>query len=287
MLYVSSYSSERSDMEESPIWRDPLARRINDPQEKQRMADASPESIPVTLYNRVLHLLCTTSYERRFWTTCTIVLHDALKRLDPDCLGLQLSIEQCMAPAYGNTVRCLRERLALGTPPWSELVEQRGRFFGAESLVGFVTSMGRQYTIVNINGMPRLPDHLPEHAMSAVASPIMYVGRVAGCLLVVSTQPDYFCQPALLDLIQNYAQLLVLAFHPEDFYELERIELQPMPSFQVQQSYFSSFQQRILALLKKAAIDHSPLSYDVAEQHALWQVEEELLQLSTPPSPEE
>jgi len=274
-------------MEESRTWRDLLARIINNPQEKQNIADASPESIPVTLYNRVLHLLCTTSHERRFWTICTAVLHDALKRLDPDRLGLQLSIEQCLAPAYGNTVRCLRERLALGTPPWNELVEPRGRFFGVESLVGFVTSIGRQHTILNINEKYRLPDHLPEHAMSAVASPIMYVGRVAGCLLVVSTQPDYFCQPALLDLIQNYAQLLVLAFHPEDFYELERIELQPMPSFQVQQSYLSSIQQRILALLKKAVIDHCPLSYDVAEQLALWQVEEELLQHLTPPSPEE
>lgn len=269
-------------MEESRTWRDLLARIIDDPQEKQRVADTSPESIPVTLYNRVLHLLCTTISERRFWTTCTAVLHDALKRLDPDRLGLLLSIEQCMAPAYRNTVRCLRERLALGTPPWSEQVEQKGRFFGAESLVGFATSIGRQHTILTINEKHRLPDLLPEHAMSAVASPIMYVGRVAGCLLVASTQPDYFCQPALLDLIQNYAQLLALAFHPEDFYELEHIALQPLPSFQVQQSYLSSLQQRILALLKKAAIDHRPLSYDVAEQHALWQLEDELLQLATP-----
>jgi len=340
MLYKRSYNNKRIDMEESRTWRDLLARIINDPQEKRRIADAlgvnpttlvrwvrgdatprqqslqgllevvpqyrtrllpliaqafdefspagaSPESIPVTLYNRVLHLLCTTSYERRFWSICSAVLHDALKRLDPDRLGLQLNIEQCMAPAYGNTVRCLRERLALGTPPWSEQVEQRGRFLGAESLAGFVTSIGRQYTIVNTNKEHRLPDHLPEHAMSAVATPIMYVGRVAACLLVVSTQPGYFRKPALLDLIQSYALLLVLAFHPEDFYELERIELQLMPSFQVQQSYFSSIQQRILGLLKKAAIDHRPLSYDVAEQHALWQVEEELLQLSTSPSPEE
>jgi hypothetical protein len=272
-------------MEESQTWRDLLA-RMNDPQEKHSVADASPESIPVTLYNRVLHLLCTTTYERRFWTTSTAVLSDALKRLDPDRLGLQLSIQQCMTPAYGNSVRCLRARLALGTPPWSELVEQR-RFFGAESLVGFATSIGRQYTIMNINEMHQLQDHLPEHAMSAVASPIMYAGRVAGCLLAASAQPGYFSQPSLLELIQNYAQLLVLAFHPEDFYDLERIELQPMPTFQVQQSYLSSLQQRILGLLKKATLAHSPLSYDVAEQQALWQVEEEFLQLSTPPSAEE
>jgi len=259
---------------------------INDPQEKHRVSDASPESIPVALYNRVLHLLCTTTYERRFWTTSLAVLNDALKRLDPDRLGLQLSIQQCMAPAYGSTVRCLRARLALGTPPWSELVEQR-RFFGAESLVGFATSIGRQHTMMTINEKQWLPDHLPEHAMSAVASPIMYAGRVAGCLLVASTQPGYFSQPALLELIQNYAQLLVLAFHPEDFYNLEHIELQPMPTFKVQQSYLSTIQQRILGLLKKAAIDHSPLSYDVAEQEALWQVEEEFLRLSTPRSAEE
>ena len=273
-------------MEESRTWRDLLARIIDDPQEKQSEAYASPEGIPVTLYNRVLHLLCTTSYERRFWTTSTAVLHDALKRLDPARLGLQLSIQQCLAPAYGNTVRCLRARLALGTPPWSELVEQK-RFFGAESLVGFATSIGRQHSMVTINEKHRLADHLPEHAMSAVASPIMYAGRVAGCLLVASTQPGYFSQPAQLDLIQNYAQLLVLAFHPEDFYDLERIELQPMPSFQVQQSYLSSLQQRVLGLLNKATSDHSPLDYDVAEKQALWQVEEELLQLPTPRFAEE
>lgn len=283
--YVRSYGSESNEMEESRTWHDLLARSIDDPQEKQSEASASPEGIPVTLYNRVLHLLCTTSYEGRFWTTTTAVLNDALKRLDPARLGLQLSIQQCMAPAYGKAVRCLRGRLALGTPPWSELVEQK-RFFGAESLVGFATSIGRQHTIMTINEKYRHQDHVPEHAMSAVASPVMYAGRVAGCLLVVSTQPGYFSRPALLDLIGNYAQLLVLAFHPEDFYDLERIELQPMPTFQVQRSYVSSLQQRILGLLKKARIDHCPLSYDVAEQEALWQVEEELLQLATPPYPE-
>src|SRR6266487_5349318 len=158
ILYLSSYSSERAEMEESQTWNDVLA-RMNDPQEKQRVADASHESIPVTLYNRVLHLLCTTSYERRFWTTSTAVLNDALKRLDPGCLGLQLSIQQCMAPAYGNSVRCLRARLALGTPPWSELVEQR-RFFGAESLIGFATSIGRQHIMMTINEKQWLPDYL-------------------------------------------------------------------------------------------------------------------------------
>lgn len=248
-------------------------------------ADASQKNIPVTLYNDVLHLLCTVPEERRLWSICTAVLHDACKRLDPDRLGFQLSVVQCIAPAYGNTVRCLRERLALGTSPWSEQVEQGERLFGAESLAGYVTTASRQQTIENASKEQSLSNYLPEHAKSAVASSIIYVGRVAGCLLAVSTRPDYFCQTALLDLIQNYAQLLTLAFRPEDFYELERIELQLVPSFQVQQSYISSLQQRILVLLKKAVLDQRPISYDVAEQHAMWQIAEELLQFSTPAAP--
>ena len=329
-------------MEASLTWRDLFARIIEDPLEKQRIAnalgvnpitlvrwargEASPhpkslqglldavphyrarflpliteafeefsytppanvslKGVPVTLYNHILHLNSTIPDEHRFWSIGTAVLRAALKQLDPDRFGLQLSIMQCMAPAYGNTVRCLRERLALGTPPWSEEAEYRGGFFGAESLVGYALSTGLQQTIINTNEVHRLPNQLPEHTMSAGASPIWHLGRLAGCFLVVSTRPDYFRQSALLDLIQSYTQLLMLAFRPEEFYESERIELQVMPLFQIQQSYFSSLQQRIRALLQKAAADQRPLGYNVAEQHVLWQIEEELLQFKASSSPE-
>ncbi|HET9919338.1 MAG TPA: hypothetical protein VFQ30_05820 [Ktedonobacteraceae bacterium] len=329
-------------METLPTWRDLLARIIEDPLEKQRIANAlgvnpitlvrwargeasphpkslqrlldavphyrasflpliteafeefsstppanvSPIGLSVTLYNHIFHLNSTIPDAQRFWSIGTAVLRGALEQLDPDHAGLQLSIMQCMAPAYGNTVRCLRERLALGTPPWSEEGEHWGGFFGAESLVGYALSTGHQQTIMNINEAPRLPNQLPEHTMSAVASPIWYLSRRAGCFLVVSTQPDYFRQSALLDLIESYTQLLILAFRPEDFYESERIELQVMPSFQIQQSYFSSLQQRIRALLQKATADQRSIGYNVAEQHALWQIEEELLQRKAPSSPE-
>ncbi len=240
---------------------------------------APVSSIPVTLYSQVLNLFSTVSPEQRFWSICTIVLHEALRRLDPDCLGLQISVIQCMAPSYGNTIRCLRECLGLGTPPWEERMERRARFLGAESLAGYVVSINHRQVIANLNENRELPSQLPEHALSAVAVPILYTSRSAGCLLVVSTQPDYFDSPVLLDLIQEYAALLTLAFRPEDFYELENIALQIMPSFQVQQSYLSTFRRRIMALLKKAADDQRSMSYNEAEQHVWWQIEEELLQL--------
>lgn len=248
---------------------------------------APSQDIPIALYNYVLHLNSTIPDAERFWSIGTAILQEALRQLDPDRLGLQLSILQCLAPAYGNTVRCLRERLTLGTPPWNEHGEHRGGFFGAESLAGYALSTGCQQTIMTLDGTHRLPNQLPKQARSAVAIPIWYSSHMAGCLLVASIQPDYFRQPALLDLIQNYRQLLMLAFRPEEFYKPECIHLQVMPSFEIQQSFFSSFQQRIRTLLHKAATDQRPIGYTVAEQQALWQLEEELLQFAASPSPEE
>jgi len=240
---------------------------------------APVKSIPVTFYSYVLNLSSTIAPEQRFWSICNTVLHEALNQLDPGRLGLQLSIIQCHAPSYGHTIRCLRERLGLGTPPWEEQMEPQTRFLGAESLAGYVVSINRPQVIANLNEKHEFPNHLPEHALSAAAAPILYASRSAGCLLVASTKPDYFSSPALLELIQEYASLLTLAFRPEDFYERERIALQIMPSFEVQQSYFASFRQRIITLLKKAASDRQSMSYHEAERQVWWQIEEELLQL--------
>lgn len=240
---------------------------------------APANSIPVTFYSYVLNLSSTVPLDQRFWSICSTVLHEALGQLDPGRLGLQISIIQCHTPSYGQIIRCLRERLGLGTPPWMEQLEHRTRFLGAESLAGYVVSINRPQVITNINEKHELPGHLPEHALSAVAAPILYASRTAGCLLVASTQPDYFSSPGLLELIQEYASLLTLAFRPEDFYDRERIALQIMPSFEVQQTYLSSFRQRIITLLKKAAGDRQSMSYREAEQQVWWQIEEELLQL--------
>jgi transcriptional regulator with XRE-family HTH domain len=240
--------------------------------------DASASIIPVTFYAHALDLSTTVPEAQRFWSLCTAVLQEALSQLDPNGLGARISVVQCMAPFYGTTVRCLRERISLGTPPWSEQVEREIRFLGAESLAGHAVSSCHLQTMAHLDSEQRLLYQLPEHTRSAAATPILYTGRIAGCLLVTSAQPNSFLSSAQLGLIESYAALLSLAFHPEDFYEHERITLRVMPSFQVQQSYLSTLRQRILALLRKAMADQQPLSYQQAEEHAWRQVEEELLQ---------
>jgi hypothetical protein len=105
---------------------------------------------------------------------------------------------------------------------------------------------------------------------------------VAGCLLLSSTQPEYFLPQARRVLIQSYANLLALAFEPEEFYPFDRIELALIPPLEVQRSYLAGVRQRTLSLLQASAHTEHPLSVLEAEQQAWQQVEVLLLhQLST------
>ncbi len=247
--------------------------------EDVELSPGSSDAIDVSLYAAVLDLYTTTPDELRFWTISTFVLRHALKQFDPDRFGLEASVIECMAPSPGNPVRCLRERVGVGNPPWREEVGVKGELLGAESLAGYAIATAHLQHIANLSREQRLPTHLPEHAVSAVAVPIRHVGRIAGCLLVVSTQPDYFGTPAVNNLVQSYATILALAFHPQDFYMQEQIALAVMPSPQTQKPYLATFQQRIMAMLKKGVLDECPISYHEAERRVWWQVEEELLRL--------
>jgi transcriptional regulator with XRE-family HTH domain len=180
-------------------------------------ADELTSEIPVTFYSHILDLYSNTPDEQRFWSICTAVLQEALKQLPRKGIGLDISVVRCLVPPQGNIIRCLREYVGLGAFSWREQVELRQRLFGAESLAGYVVASGHSTVIANLNQEQRLPHQLPDSALSAAAFPILHASRIAGCLLVASTEPDYFHVPALHDLLQSYAALLTLAFEPKDF----------------------------------------------------------------------
>ncbi|HTK08165.1 MAG TPA: GAF domain-containing protein [Ktedonobacteraceae bacterium] len=240
--------------------------------------DELPHIASIALSARVLELYASAPDESRFWSICTAVLAEAVKQLDPDGLGISLSIVQCM-PSEDKTVSCLREYIALGTSPWLNQIEIRTRFLGAESLAGQAVSSGQQQIIEEINPGQRLMSNTPEHVVSAAAFPIMHSKRIAGCFLLASTQAGYFSAQARQELMQNYNAMLPLAFPPRDFYNLEQIALRVMPTFEVQQPYLSTFQQRIMATLKTAFTANRAISYPEAQQHVYGQIAKELLQL--------
>ena len=325
-------------MQEPSNWRDFLASIIQDPQERQRIAnesgvnpvtltrwvnkEATPRSqnihrllkalpqhrkvllelvaeefdgfvveieeagtedslqeIPREFYVRVLRTRTTIPKELRFPSLCDLILQQALKQLDPQRLGIAIIITQCMPPSQEGKIRSLRESLGRGTAPWESNLERQAVLLGAESLAGHAVTSGRLVVNQNLtDGQGVSPGYRGLWEESAVAAPIMFEGKVAGSLLISSTQPNYFL-PLQQTLIQDYADLMALAFGSEQFYEIEQIELGLVPLQEVQQAYLSVFRQRLAETMIQAARKQQPITVIQAEQLVWQQFEEELLRL--------
>lgn len=233
-------------------------------------------SIPSEFYKRVLHTLTTLPHTLRFSSLCDLILQQALEQLDPQKQGMAIIVACCMPPTIGK-VRSLRERTGRGTPPWKHDLEQQGILLGAESLAGHALSIGH-FDVNQSLAEPfnRGPGYSAEWEESAVAVPILHLGKVAGSLLVSSTQPNYF-SPAQIELVESYAELLVLAFDAEEFYELGHIELALVPPREVQQPYFATFVQRVGQVMVQAMKDGHALGFLQAQQRVWQQIEQDLL----------
>ncbi|HLX58209.1 MAG TPA: hypothetical protein VKR83_14405, partial [Ktedonobacteraceae bacterium] len=134
-------------------------------------------------------------------------------------------------------------------------LEQKGMFLGAESLAGYCVTVCRDVENNDIRDTNNpLPAHQVEHELSAAASPILFSGKIAGCMLVSSTQPHYFLSQYRLSLIHNYACLLALAFEPQDFFDMRDIRLEIMPLLSRQQEYFADFRSRVTNVLTQKRV---------------------------------
>ena len=243
--------------------------------------DASKE-IPSPFYVRVFATRASTSESMRFWSLSNMILQQAIGQLDPDRMGMGIIIVRCMTPSQvDNKVHSLRESVGVGTHPWSSNLEQKGMFLGAESLCGYVVTISRPSAVENVDDEQSLvPAHKVDFEKSASVHPILYAGRIAGCLLVSSSQYNYFLSPSRSALIEQYANLLALAFEHHEFYEPHQIELRVMPDQEEQKAHFANFRQRVANTMIEAARNRRPVSSVVAEGIVWCELEEELLHLS-------
>ena len=240
----------------------------------------APQEIPAAFYARIFHAHAELPDILRSWSICDLILLQALLQLDPNRVGMEITVVRCMPPSQGQKVRSLRETVGRGTPPWARELQQKTMFLGAESLAGYTVTMGRSVAIqTRMGGQHRFPARWVDREESAVAHPIRQAGRIAGCLLFSSTQPNYFL-PFRLALIESYTELIVLAFEREEFYALGSIDLGIMPSPQEQQPYFSAFSQRVTDMMRDLTRNQQPVSIIEAEQAVWQQIEAELLQLA-------
>lgn len=237
--------------------------------------------IPAEFYARILVARASTSENLRFWSTCHLILQQALGQLDPDQRGMSIWIVRCMPPSGPySKVRSLRESVGLGTPPWVGNLEQNAMFLGAESLAGNVVTLFRPGIIQNLDEAHNLmPTARVEYEKSAAIYPILYAGRIAGVFLVSSVEVNYFLSQARNELVQYYADLAALAFEPDDFYLPEQIALCVMPSHREQKEYFARFRQLVAETMLHAANRNQPVNTVQADMLVWQRLEEELLKI--------
>jgi len=243
--------------------------------------DVSAQEIPYKFIMEVLEARANIPDLLRYWSISQLILQRVLKQLDPERVGMVVTIVRCM-PLRDGKIRSLRESLGMGTSPWAGDLEEKALLLGAESLAGHVTVACRMEQIGDLYANKTfLPAYQADNEVSAVACPIMYACRVAGCLLISSTQKDYFVPEARLSLVRAYTNLLALAFNQEDFYDPELLALHIMPPLSVQQEYFTGFRQRVLELMQESVKTDMRLSSPEAEQLVWQEIEEALLQRSS------
>src|SRR5438874_6631271 len=235
--------------------------------------------IPSEFYIRVLRTRATIPKVLRFSSLCDLILQQALEQLDPNRVGIAVTVVRCMPPSADKKIRSLRESVGRGTPPWESNLDQQAILLGAESLAGHTVSLGRLVENQDLSEKQSLsPGYHGQWEESAAAAPIMLEGKVSGCLLVSSSQPNYF-QQSRQTLIESYADLIALTFDAIEFYDTWQIELGLVPFQEVQKLYLSGFRQRLSETMIQATKNQQPLTIFEAEQIVWQQFEQELLGL--------
>ena len=236
--------------------------------------------VPSEYLVRTLATYATTSGPFRAWSIRNLNLQQAIELLDPDMLGMEITVVQCVPPVSGQLVRSLCERIGVGSAPWDSGVGRRLLFLGAESLAGWVVGRGEPGVVQDMQQKQGpLPFRSSTYEKSAVAWPLQREGKLAGCLLVVCTQVEYFT-PLRLSFIEVYANSLALSFRDEEFYPLSQIVLHEMPilSLEEQRTYAAQLRDRLMRLRREQGYQFSEAE---AERRILQQMEAELLLLHT------
>lgn len=242
--------------------------------------ESTAPTIPSAFYAQVLNVHTTSPTRLRISTLRQLILQQIIAHLDPRQEGLLAIIAQCVPPRAGHKVRSMHMTYGRSTPTWGSLIENRILFFGAESQMGQALSTA-QPVIVNTPKVLEMlfPIHNSPFDASSLTTPLLQADRIAGCLAVASIHPHYFTQEKL-ELLQEYAHLLVLAFEADEFYDLQDIELGIMPSPERQQIHLIGFQKRVTQHLIQASQRRQVLSRPQAELVVWQELEEEFLRLA-------
>lgn len=238
-----------------------------------------PDQIPQRVYE-IAHKAARDTPDR-FWVLCETILMEMKDQLEtrPIQTGLKVVVARCMPPREDGFIHSLRTHVALGSGPWRADLHFEERFLGIESLAGYAAMQRHGVMVPDLEDTTIvLPTSVSENERSSVAWPIMREGHIAGVLLVVSVQSNYFTSK-MLSLIDNYADLIRMAFYDHEFYPFSSVNLSLMPSLCMQRSSFASFRHRVNEEHRKALKEGQSLSVLThVEPRVRQMIEGELLQ---------
>ena len=236
-------------------------------------------SVSLSLYTSVMNAYTTAHPTLLFWSISQRILQHALTHLVTGEDAIEILVVQCMPPTHAGKIRSLHEIIRESSSTPDSYTQHRSVFLGAESLAGAALTSLHTKVVYNFSEERSIYPRMLEigEECSAIACPILYTNRVAGCLLVSSPNSNYFSVPQQ-QLIERCAELFALAFTHEQFYPFETLDLYPMPPEQKQQEYITTFRKRVSQVMRDPATEQ-PRTLLQAEQQVWQQIEEELLAL--------
>src|SRR5215469_2850356 len=222
------------------------------------------------LYRRVLALRETMIEDGlRRWQITQAIFEDALLRLDPKHSGLSIVYARLMPPREDG-IHALYEGAMRGSYPWPYTLESK-TYLGSTTLAGTAAMLQRMQQWDELDGSGRVQIMVDELERSACAQPVLFAGRMAGVLVVSSTQPGFFMDKAVCRSVVDYARLFTLALTDRDFYPCSQIQLKPMPDLKWQREELSrTYVGRVVTCARKGN-----LSLLEAEEQVRQEMEEE------------
>jgi transcriptional regulator with XRE-family HTH domain len=208
------------------------------------------QEVQIELYRQAVELLSNTVESEIRWKIMQTIFDAAIAQLDSERLGLAVMFAQLM-PERENGVHSLYEVMTCGTPPWLPTSENHV-YLGSTTLAGMAAMSGRTQSWDARDENERAQVDVDIYERSACAHPVTRGGKIAGVLVISSTQPAFFDDPIARQSVIEYAQLLGLAFRDDDFKPYTILNLLPFPTVRWQRAEINnSYINRIVACARQ------------------------------------
>lgn len=221
------------------------------------------------IYRRVLELVATiVEDDARLWQISEAIFEYALLHLDPQYQGLAITYAKLMPP-HTDGIHSLREAAMRGNYPWPATLDCKA-YLGSTTLACTAAMLQQPQTWDHLKQEARLQAVVDENERSACACPVMRAGRLAGVLIISSTQPNFFNDPIAHQTIVEYARLLALALRDADFQPPSLLNFRPMPDLKWQRAEIRrSYVNRIVTTARKYGISRQEVEQRVIQDMEL------------------